>query len=82
MRPEVGIVDYTGGNEFGDWIETNIRHAQVYTEKAGINTVIIDGCEDLKADDRKPGILVEPVFGSDVHNPPEHLHPRRWNRNT
>ncbi|MDG2424663.1 MAG: phenylacetic acid degradation protein PaaN [Phycisphaerales bacterium] len=48
-RPEVGIIDYTGGNEFGDWIETNIRHAQVYTEKAGINTVIIDGCEDLKA---------------------------------
>ncbi|MEE2906404.1 MAG: phenylacetic acid degradation protein PaaN [Planctomycetota bacterium] len=48
-RPEVGIVDYTGGNAFGDWIEDNIRHAQVYTEKAGINTVIIDGCDDLKA---------------------------------
>ena len=48
MRPEVGIVDYTGGNAFGDWIETNVRHAQVYTEKAGINTVILDGCEDIK----------------------------------
>ena len=49
MRPEVGIVDYTGGNAFGDWIEDNVRHAQVYTEKAGINTVILDGCDDLKA---------------------------------
>ena len=48
MRPEVGIVDYTGGNAFGDWIEANVRHAQVYTEKAGINTVILDGCEDIK----------------------------------
>ncbi|MCH2133189.1 MAG: phenylacetic acid degradation protein PaaN [Phycisphaerales bacterium] len=49
MRPEVGIVDFTGGNAFGDWIEENARHAQVYTEKAGINTAILDGCENLKA---------------------------------
>ncbi|MCH2152448.1 MAG: phenylacetic acid degradation protein PaaN [Phycisphaerales bacterium] len=48
-RPEIGIVDFTGGNDFGDWIEENVRHAQVYTEKAGINTVIIDGCDDVRA---------------------------------
>jgi phenylacetic acid degradation protein paaN len=48
MRPEVGIVDYTGGSGFGDWLETNVRHAEVYTEKAGVNSVILDSAPDLK----------------------------------
>jgi phenylacetic acid degradation protein paaN len=42
LRPEVRIVDFTGSNEFGDWLEQNARQAQVYTEKAGINTIIVD----------------------------------------
>ena len=48
MRPEVGIVDYTGGSGFGDWLETNVHHAEVYTEKAGVNSVILDSAPDLK----------------------------------
>jgi phenylacetic acid degradation protein paaN len=48
MRPEVGIVDYTGGSAFGDWLETNVHHAEVYTEKAGVNSVIVDSAPDLK----------------------------------
>jgi phenylacetic acid degradation protein paaN len=47
MRPEVGIVDYTGGTGFGNWLEDNVRHAEVYTEKAGVNSVIIDSAHDL-----------------------------------
>ena len=42
LRPEVKIIDFTGSNEFGDWLETNARQAQVYTEKAGINTIVVD----------------------------------------
>ena len=42
LRPEVKIVDFTGSNEFGDWLEQNVRQAQVYTEKAGINTIVVD----------------------------------------
>ncbi|HET9168681.1 MAG TPA: phenylacetic acid degradation protein PaaN [Actinospica sp.] len=42
LRPEVRIIDFTGSNEFGDWLEANARQAQVYTEKAGINTIIVD----------------------------------------
>jgi phenylacetic acid degradation protein paaN len=42
LRPEVKIVDFTGSNEFGDWLEANARQAQVYTEKAGINTIVVD----------------------------------------
>ncbi len=48
-RPEVGIIDYTGGNEFGDWLEANCRHAVVFTEKAGVNPIVLDSVADLKA---------------------------------
>lgn len=49
MRPEVKLIDYTGGSAFGEWIENNAKHAIVYTEKAGVNSVIIDGVDNLKA---------------------------------
>ncbi|WP_419996614.1 phenylacetic acid degradation protein PaaN [Streptomyces boninensis] len=45
-RPEVKIIDYTGSTAFGDWLEANARQAQVYTEKAGVNTVVIDSTDD------------------------------------
>lgn len=41
-RPEIRIVDYTGSTAFGDWLEAHARQAQVYTEKAGVNTVIVE----------------------------------------
>jgi phenylacetic acid degradation protein paaN len=47
MRPEVGIVDYTGSSGFGSWLEQNVTHAEVYTEKAGVNSVILDSADDL-----------------------------------
>jgi phenylacetic acid degradation protein paaN len=47
MRPEIGIVDYTGGTGFGNWLEENALHAEVYTEKAGVNSVIVDSAVDL-----------------------------------
>ncbi|MGR8009436.1 phenylacetic acid degradation protein PaaN [Streptomyces hypolithicus] len=48
VRPEIRIIDYTGSTAFGDWLETNARQAQVYTEKAGVNTVVIDSTDDYK----------------------------------
>jgi phenylacetic acid degradation protein paaN len=42
-------VDFTGGTAFGNWIEENARQAQVFTEKAGVNPVIVDSVRDLKA---------------------------------
>lgn len=47
MRPEVGIVDYTGGTSFGTWLEEHVTHAEVHTEKAGVNSVILDSARDL-----------------------------------
>ena len=49
MRPEVKIIDYTGGSAFGDWVEDNAKQAIVFTEKSGINSIIIDSLDDLKA---------------------------------
>lgn len=46
--PAVKLVDFTGSNAFGEWLERNATQAQVFTEKAGINTVIIDSVDNLK----------------------------------
>ncbi|OYP16588.1 phenylacetic acid degradation protein PaaN [Streptomyces sp. FBKL.4005] len=48
LRPEIKIVDYTGSTAFGDWLEDNARQAQVYTEKAGVNTVVVHSTDDYK----------------------------------
>jgi phenylacetic acid degradation protein paaN len=49
VRDEVRIVDYTGGNAFGEWLEQNARQAVVFTEKAGVNTVVVDSTSDFAA---------------------------------
>ncbi|MEQ8601999.1 MAG: phenylacetic acid degradation protein PaaN [Marivibrio sp.] len=46
--PAVGIVDFTGSNAFGEWLERNCPQAQVYTEKAGVNALVIDDFADVK----------------------------------
>lgn len=48
-RPEVRVIDYTGGSEFGQWIEQHASQAVTYTEKAGVNSIVIDSVDDLKA---------------------------------
>jgi phenylacetic acid degradation protein paaN len=45
---DVAIVDFTGGTAFGDWLEQNARQAIVFTEKAGVNSVILDSAADLQ----------------------------------
>ncbi len=47
LRPEVRIVDFTGSTEYGDWLEANARQAAVYTEKAGVNTIVVDSTDDF-----------------------------------
>lgn len=48
-RPEVRLVDYTGGTAFGEWLESHAHQAVVFTEKAGVNTVVVDSVADLDA---------------------------------
>jgi phenylacetic acid degradation protein paaN len=47
-HPDVRIVDFTGSSEFGNWLEANARQAVVYTEKSGLNTVVVDSTDDYE----------------------------------
>ncbi|WP_028218381.1 phenylacetic acid degradation protein PaaN [Paraburkholderia oxyphila] len=49
LRPEIKLIDFTGSTQNGDWLEQHARQAQVYTEKAGVNQIVIDSAADLKA---------------------------------
>lgn len=44
----VKLIDYTGGSDFGRYIES-LPGKTVFTEKAGVNSVILDGVADAKA---------------------------------
>jgi phenylacetic acid degradation protein paaN len=48
LRPEVKIIDFTGSTANGRWLEEHARQAQVYTEKAGVNQIIVDSVADWK----------------------------------
>jgi phenylacetic acid degradation protein paaN len=49
VRPEIKVIDFTGSTQNGTWLERNAHQAQVYTEKAGVNQIVIDSVDDLKA---------------------------------
>jgi phenylacetic acid degradation protein paaN len=48
-QPDIRLIDYTGGPVFGNWLEKNALQATVYTEKAGVNCIVIDSTDDYKA---------------------------------
>lgn len=43
------IIDYTGSQRFGRWIEENCRDKLVYTETAGCNAVVIHSTDNLNS---------------------------------
>jgi phenylacetic acid degradation protein paaN len=45
-HPSVKIIDYTGGSEFGNYIESLTK--TTFTEKAGVNCAIIESVSDIK----------------------------------
>ncbi len=62
LRPEIRIVDYTGSSAFGEWLEDNARQAQVYAEKAGVNTVVVDSTDDYR------GMLANLAFSLSLYS--------------
>jgi phenylacetic acid degradation protein paaN len=46
---DVKLVDFTGSTTFGDWLEANATQAVVHTEKAGVNTIVVDGTDRAAA---------------------------------
>jgi phenylacetic acid degradation protein paaN len=49
VRPEVKLVDFTGSTAFGEWLESHATQATVFTEKAGVNAVVVDSTDAFKA---------------------------------
>ncbi|WP_242920364.1 phenylacetic acid degradation protein PaaN [Pontibacter liquoris] len=45
-NPLVKLIDYTGGTEFGNYVES-LKGKTVFTEKTGVNSIILDSVEDL-----------------------------------
>lgn len=76
MDPRVAIVDYTGGSAFGSWLEENVTHALVFTEKAGVNSVVIDSADDLKGVFRNLSVSISLYSGQMCTTPQNVYVPR------
>jgi phenylacetic acid degradation protein paaN len=46
VHPVVKLIDYTGNSEFGNYLES-LTGKTVFTEKTGVNSVILDSAEDV-----------------------------------
>lgn len=69
----VKLVDYTGGSAFGDWLEANVPHAEVFTEKAGVNSVVIDSADDLKGVFRNLSVSMT-MYGGQMCTTPQNVY--------
>lgn len=47
-NPAIKIIDFTGSNSFGNYVE-GLPAKVVFTEKAGVNSIIIDSIDDVEA---------------------------------
>ena len=44
---DVSIIDFTGSQRFGSFIEEQIKGKVIFTETSGVNAVVLESCEDL-----------------------------------
>jgi phenylacetic acid degradation protein paaN len=47
-NPDVAIVDFTGSQTFGKWVRENAATDVVFTEEAGINSIVVDSTSDFR----------------------------------
>jgi len=48
LRSEIKLIDFTGSAANGNWLERHATQAQVFTEKSGVNQIVIDSTADFK----------------------------------
>jgi phenylacetic acid degradation protein paaN len=72
-QPEVSIVDFTGSPSFGQWIEQNSPGALVFTETAGVNSVILDSVDDLAQVARTLATSLS-LFSGQMCTTPQNVH--------
>lgn len=46
-HPDIKVIDYTGNSKFGSYLE-DLNGKAVFTEKTGVNSVILDSAENLE----------------------------------
>ncbi len=48
-HPDIGLIDFTGSNAFGQWVRENAAPGvPVFTEEAGVNTIVVAGTDNFK----------------------------------
>src|SRR5690606_13514615 len=45
-NPKIKLIDYTGGTEFGNYVES-LPGKVTFTEKTGVNSIILDSVQDI-----------------------------------
>ncbi len=45
---DVKIIDFTGSNAFAGWLRSNATQADIYSEEAGINSIVIDSTDNFR----------------------------------
>ncbi|WP_367104131.1 phenylacetic acid degradation protein PaaN [uncultured Psychrobacter sp.] len=45
----IKMIDFTGGNTFGDWLKKNTDGVQLYLEQAGLNNILIESTDNFRA---------------------------------
>jgi phenylacetic acid degradation protein paaN len=48
LHPDVEIVDFTGSSAFGSWIRGNAGDKLVYTEEAGVNSIVVASTDNFR----------------------------------
>ena len=79
-RPDVAIVDFTGSPAFGRWVRENAKGAQVYTEEAGVNSIVIDSTSSFKGMCGNIAFSLALYSGQMCTAPQRHLCAARWHR--
>lgn len=47
-HPAIAIVDFTGSPVFGKWVRENAATDVVFTEEAGVNSIVVDSSADFR----------------------------------
>lgn len=72
-HPATAIVDFTGSARFGAWVEQNAPPALCFTETSGVNTVILESCEDLEAVTRSLATTLS-LFSAQMCTSPQNIY--------
>ena len=72
-RPEIKLIDFTGSTQNGTWLERNAHQAQVFTEKAGVNQIVIDSVDDIKAAARNIAFSLA-LYSGQMYTAPQNIY--------